>query len=133
MIKGIVLHNNFIKIVSLIFGYLIWAFIAQYQTITINQPVPICFYQTQDNITILGPDSVNISLSGKRKHLYLFETENSAIHIDASQFNKPGKHLINLSKESLFLPDNIFLEELKPSTIVIEITSKDKSNDNATS
>ena len=128
MIKGIILHNNFIKIISCIIGYCIWAFISQYQSITIPQYIPICFYQTTDDLTIHGPDSINISLSGKRKHLYLFEEQNSAVHIDASQY-KQGKYLIKLSRESLFLPDNIFLEELKPSKIIVEITSKDKSNE----
>ena len=127
MIQGIISHNNFIKIISFIIGYLFWSFIAQYQNITITESVPVCFYQTDENISISGPDYVNISLLGKRKDLYLFNAKDSAIHIDSTQYNKQGKNLIKLSRESLFLPDNIFLVELSPSSIIIEISTKDKS------
>lgn len=125
MIKNIILHHNFTRIAACIIGYTLWAFIAQYQHMTVEQEVPICFYQEQSNLMLNGPDTIKLIISGRRSTLYHFDTDNSAIHLDASQF-KIGTHEIKLSRENLFLPENINLLHLKPSYITIKITKKDE-------
>ena len=113
----------FIKIVSCIIGYSLWAFIAQYQTTTMQYSIPICFYQTNEEQIITGPEFVTCLLEGKRKNLYSFNAENSIIHIDASLY-KEGTYAIPLSKEDLFLPNNLQLLTFKPATIKVTIGNK---------
>lgn len=124
MIKGILLHHNFIKISSCLIGYTLWIFLAQYQTITISQQVPVCFYQVTSNFTITAPDFVNVSFSGKRKHVYLWNQQNTVIHLDASSYTE-GKHFIQLTRENVFLPDHIKLESLTPNYIEIIFNKKE--------
>lgn len=121
MVKAILLHHNFIKISSCIIGYTLWAFLAQYQTVTIFQHVPICFYQVNTGYTITAPDFVNVSFSGKRKHVYLWNQQSTVIHLDASLYEE-GKRFVQLTKELMFLPDYITLESLNPSYIEITFT-----------
>lgn len=123
MIRALLLHHNFIKIASCFIGYTCWAFLAQYQTATVSQPVTIYFYQAEDNLTIAAPDFITVSFSGKRKHVYLWNQQNSAIHLDASLYG-PGKHFIPLSRENIFLPDAIKLEKIEPTYIECTITEK---------
>jgi len=126
MIKNILLHHNFTRITSCIIGYALWAFIAQYQHMTVEQNVPICFYQQQPHLSIDSPDTIKLVIAGRRSTLYHFDTDNRAIHLDASQF-KVGEHEIKLSRDNLFLPENINLLYLKPSYITINATKKDES------
>ncbi|MCX5924095.1 MAG: hypothetical protein NTZ68_01570 [Candidatus Dependentiae bacterium] len=109
---------------------MLWFFVSQYQWTTIDQNVPLCFYQNQDQSsrTILAPDNVMIKISGPRKEIYQFDPLQSAVHIDASSFDD-GNHEIQLSRENLFLPDSVKLVQLIPSHISIQISAKDRNHE----
>lgn len=126
MISNILLHHNFIRIASCIIGYTLWAFIAQYQHMNIEQNIPVCFYKTPHDLEIKAPDTIKISISGKRHALYHFDTDNSGIHLNATGL-QPGTHEMKLTRENLFLPDTINLVNLKPSYITISVSKKDES------
>lgn len=123
MIKQIMLHHNFIKLASCIIGYTTWAFIAQHQHITVNQPVSLCFYQTNDLYQIKAPESVVAVISGKRQDIHRYNPEQNAFHIDASTY-KEGTHQVTLLNENLFLPDNLKMVQLIPSSITVTISKQ---------
>lgn len=125
MIKAVLLHHNFIKISSCVMGYALWTFLANYQTITINKSIPICFYQADEQCEIVAPEFVELSLSGKRKDIYLSDLTTIAIHIDASQYQE-GKHHLQLTRKDLFLPDYIHLYRINPSYFSIKVIKKQK-------
>jgi hypothetical protein len=121
----LILHPHFTKISSFFIGYMLWAFVAQFQLTTTNKVVPICFYQNSDqsiNRTIIAPDSAMISITGNRKDIYEFNSSQSAIHLDLSQYCD-GDHEIQLVRENLFLPDSLKLVHLVPAHISIKISS----------
>lgn len=121
----LILHPHFTKIASFFIGYMLWAFIAQFQFTMTSQSIPICFYQNSDqsiNRTIIAPDLVMISISGNRKDIYEFNSAESAIHVDISKYSD-GDHEIQLSQENLFLPDSLKLIHLVPAHISIKISS----------
>lgn len=121
----LILHPHFIKISSVFIGYMLWAFMAQFQWTTTIQTVPLCFYQDNSQSvqkTIIAPDSIMITIVGPRKEMYQFNPTESAVHIDVSQYSD-GNHVIQLSKENLFLPDNLKLVHLVPAHISIKISS----------
>ena len=123
MIKQITLHHNFIKCIAVIIGYSIWAILAQQQAITVHVKLPICFYQTSQDYELQAPEYVQIALSGYRKDLSLYDPEENALHINASNY-PIGTHEIKLDKQNLFLPNNIKLVQLKPASIKVEIIKK---------
>lgn len=118
MIKTIMQHNHFIKLSSLVIGYCAWLFIAQHQHITRTQQAPLCFYQADTNYSITAPENIKVVLSGPRDEIYRF---NSTLHIDTSSYQE-GSHLVELTKENLFLPDNIKLLNLIPSHVSINVS-----------
>ena len=121
MIKAnLLLSRPFIKINACIIGYGIWIMISQHQIITSNVQVPLCFYKTIENHTIIAPDTVNIVISAPRKILQKFDAFNSAVHINASILDLGNNHVM-LIKENLFLPDEIKLLNLIPSQIQIQL------------
>jgi len=118
----LILHPHFTKLASIFIGYMLWAFIAQFQSTTNMQTIPLCFYQSDEQRTIIAPDSVIISISGQRKDIYNFNASESAMHIDLSAYEN-GSHRIQLTKENLFLPDTLKLIHLVPAHISIKISS----------
>ncbi len=121
MFKAILLHHNVIKIIAILVGYSFWSLLAQRQVVTITQKIPLCFYQNQNNHTIQAPDFVTLTLSGKRKQLYLYQPQNMAIHLDASDY-QPGVKNLQLSQDHIFLPNQITLQAIQPHNLEITIT-----------
>ena len=121
MIKAnLLLSHPFIKINACIIGYGIWIIFSQYQIITHTIQVPVCFYKIAENHQIIAPDTINIIISAQRKILQKFDAYNSAIHLDASILDSGNNHVM-LTKENLFLPDEINLINLIPSHIQVQL------------
>ena len=117
---NLLLSRPFIKINACFIGYGLWILFSQHQIVSSKMQAPVCFYKTTDNFNIIAPDTIDIIVSGSKKSLCRFDAYNSAIHIDASNF-QPGNNLILLQKENLFLPDEINLVNLIPSSLQIKL------------
>lgn len=120
----ITLHPNFTKIAALILGYTLWIFIANYQWISHEYTVPVCFYQTHER-TIQAPETIQIKVTGPRSHMHYLNHRQLAIHVDLSSY-KDGDHEILLDEANLFLPEPLKLVELIPSVISLHIQTNSK-------
>lgn len=120
-LTALIQHRHSTKLISLVFGYCLWFWIAQYQTISQSYTAAIYSYDTE-NKKITTPESVFVKLQGSRHDMYHFNQQNLAVHIDSSSY-KPGTHEILLNKENLFLPETIKLIDLNPSYISIHVNS----------
>jgi len=118
-------HHHSTKVFSLILGYCLWFWIAQYQAVSQSYQANIYFYDTQ-NKQITAPNSVQVVLQGSRKDIYHFNPEHLAIHLDGSTYSQ-NTHEIPLTKENLFLPDTIKLIDLTPSHISIHVNPTEKT------
>ncbi|MBI2352644.1 hypothetical protein HYV11_00180 [Candidatus Dependentiae bacterium] len=125
MLKAILLKTNVIRITSCIIGYSLWSFLASYQTIIIEKEIPLCFYQIDKATSVTAPETIKVSLSGKRKDIYLLQPDHIAIHINATDYQE-GKHLLHLQREHFFLPDQIHLYRINQPSISIEIIKNKK-------
>jgi hypothetical protein len=121
---NLLLSRPFIKINACLIGYGLWMLLSQHQIIIRTIQAPVCFYKIAEHATIIAPDNVNITIKASKKNLEKFDAYNSAIHIDASDF-QPGNNLIILQKENLFLPDEIKLVNLLPSSLQIQLQKKE--------
>ncbi len=117
---NLLLSRPFIKINACLIGFGLWIILSQHQIITTTIQAPVCFYKTSDDTTIIAPDTIDIVITASKKSLQRFDAYNSAIHIDASNL-KPGNNSILLEKENLFLPDEIYLVNLIPSSLQIQL------------
>lgn len=112
--------RHFIKINACLIGYGIWIILSQHQIITSKIKAPVCFYKTPENFIIIGPDTVDLVISSQKRNLLKFDAYNSAIHIDASILHEGNNHIL-LQKQNLFLPDEINLVSLVPSSLQIQL------------
>lgn len=121
---ALIQHRHTTKLFSLIFGYCLWFWIAQYQTVSQTYQANIYFYDTQ-NKEITAPNFVHVTLQGSRKDMYHFNPQHLAIHLDGSTYDQHAQE-IQLTKENLFLPDTIKLVDLTPSYISIHVNPTEK-------
>jgi hypothetical protein len=113
------LFKNFnLKLVACIIGYGLWHIASQSLIIEHTFAVPIAFYNI-DKKTIKGPESVNVTLRGKRATLRNV-ARHLALHIDASTITA-DRSTIAVTKEDLFLPDTVSLVHYTPTDSLIHI------------
>ena len=117
---NLLLSRPFIKINACLIGYGLWILLSQHQIITRTIHAPVCFYKVAENNTVIAPDSIDIIIKASKRDLEKFDAYNSAIHIDASNFQSGNNHIV-LQKENLFLPDEIKLVNLLPSSLQIQL------------
>lgn len=119
-LKNILWNNLTLKLMSLFFGYTFWAMISQTLPITISLPVPLSFYNTAPDLQVNAPETIIITLRGKRAHLNHLNYDALAFHIDGTTLQE-GKNYIPLKAEQLFLPESINLLHYNPSPLVINM------------
>lgn len=117
---NLLISRPFIKINACLIGYGLWIIFSNNQIITTTIKVPVCFYQVAQNNNIIAPNTIDIIVMAPKKILQKFDIYNSAIHINASTFNIGDNHIL-LKKENLFLPDEINLVNLIPSSLQIQL------------
>lgn len=116
------INANFpIKIISLALGYSLWALFNQMHPSTITLSVPLCFYgTTKANSTLAAPETINVTLAGKRSDLARLDLETLAAHIDATTLAL-GPNPITLTHAHLFLPASCNLVHCTPSNILVSL------------
>lgn len=122
-LKNILFNNAPLKTISLFLGYSFWHVASINQIIKISTTVPLYFSSTPDNITVKAPETITITLQGKRSDLYGLEKESLAAHVNISKL-LPGKHGIILKEHHLFLPQTIALSDYEPSNLSCTIINK---------
>jgi hypothetical protein len=122
LLKNLFCSNALLKIICLVLGYSFWYIASFDQTITIHINVPLCFTATAENYRIDAPETIAITLCGKRSDMYALEKESLAAHIDINNL-VPGNHGIMLTEHHLFLPKSITLVHYKPSNLSLTIAT----------
>lgn len=123
-IKTILTKNTPLKLFSFILGYTLWSICSGSQTITQEMTVPLCCYQIPESIDFDAPETVNITLSGKKNQLASINHQELAIHIDASDL-RIGNNPIAVTAETLFLPDSIKLVHCSSAPVIIKAMTKE--------
>jgi len=109
-----------LKLLSITFGYIVWSIMSQSHITTLQQTIPIYFYNIPKQTHIIAPEQVTIQVRGKKKILHSLVKESLAAHVDAKKL-KQGDNLISLSKSMLFLPDQIDILRITPGPILISL------------
>ena len=118
-------NNHTLKIISFIFGYFFWLILVQTQKINSIVEIPIGFYGLKENLEVIAPENIKITLSGKRIDLAnITPYQMAAAHIDATQFNNPGDYKVALTENEIFLNNKIKLVDFSPESVSIKINEK---------
>lgn len=118
-LKKTMSHNTLLKVLSLVFGYAAWYVIGNSHTSTTWITVPLCFYNIPHQCTLSSPETIRLHLVGKRAELRALDIDQLAIHINAHEL-RPGKNLVTITEQSLFLPESIKVVHCLPSNPIIE-------------
>lgn len=100
-------------------GYALWNIVSQQQTIIISREAPLYFYNIPQSYHVNAPETVTISLEGKKKYLKLLSSEQLAIHINGQELHIGEQPLI-MNEKKLFLPEIIKLVNYSPTVISID-------------
>lgn len=118
-----VFNNAHLKIISLIIGYGFWLLLSQSHYTTMSYQVPMCVDNPSESHTYKHPETIQVSLTGKRADVRMLDVANLAVHIDGSKLPL-GTSNLTISGETLFLPDWISLVHYYPATNEITVSVK---------
>jgi len=121
-VRKTVTNNLVLKCMALILGSGLWLMISSLHTSTQWIEVPISFYNEDDTITLIAPETIWVQLSGNRSALRSINQENLVAHIDAQTLHE-GKSRLALESHHLFLPDSIRIVGYSPLPTFIEKTT----------
>ena len=121
LLKNLFYSNALLKIICLVLGYNFWYIASFNHIVTIQINVPLCFTAEKNNYRINAPETIDVTLTGKRSDMYGLEKEALAAHININNL-LPGKHGIIITEQHLFLPKTITLVDYKPSNLSLTIT-----------
>lgn len=110
-----------LKILALIFGTSLWYIFSQSHHDTMSIDVPVCFYDADKNIQLETPETIRVTLTGKRSDLVALELEHLAVHLDASKLNAKSSRL-TIEAQHLFLPATIKLVHYSPAPVPVHVT-----------
>jgi YbbR domain-containing protein len=82
--------------------------------------IPVCFYNIGTKNSIHAPETVAVQLRGTRTDLAAIDTNQLAVHIDATSVSS-GKHPLEISNKTLLLPNRIQVVYYSPMNSTIEL------------
>lgn len=116
--RGLPMKSLWRNFFALFFGIATWFIISQHRNETRTYTIPLCFYNRTQEQSIKAPETIEVTLTGKRHELVNIDSKNLSAHINA-QTLKAGASRIQLSKQHLYLPSTIALKNYAPAPILI--------------
>ncbi len=113
-------RNAPLKVISLLLGYTFWYIFGSSHTANAWITVPLCFYNVSEKTIIKAPETISLKVAGKRVDLRSLDPQQLAIHVNASKLS-PGRNLLTLTDDTLFLPASIKLVHYNPSNPTVEL------------
>lgn len=100
-------------------GFTLWYLVSDLHTITTTMKVPVYFYNTE-NIVVEAPETISITLRGKKSDIRHTNLSELAAHIDAQKLTQKTNH-IPLTSQELFLPQTIKLVSYNPHHLIVNV------------
>ncbi len=122
-------HSNLLKGIALVIGYTFWYIFGGSHASVVTLSVPLCFYNMPASTHIVdAPESISITLAGKRADIRALHQEHLAVHLDASCLRN-GKQPITITERELMLPTTtgIKLVQHSPSNPTVELSTHETS------
>lgn len=92
--------------------------INQQKHTTITCTIPLCFYNTESISNLEAPETIYVTLYGKREDLISLDRKNMSAHIDARSL-KQGTNYILLKEHYLCLPSTISIKSYTPAPLLV--------------
>lgn len=109
-----------LKLLAFIFGVSLWYIFSQSRHDTMSLEVPLCFYDAGQNICLQAPETIHVTLAGRRVDLCALDQKNLVAHVNASKFNEKTSKLL-IESQYLFLPATIKLIHYTPAPVPVRV------------
>lgn len=118
--KKLISNNCILKILSLIVGYSIWAYLGQHYSMSQEFTIPVAVYNANQKNIALDTQQIKVLLNGTRHDLRT--CSKLAMHINANEYAL-GTHHIIPNPEQLLLPESVKLVQSKPYKVTLQATT----------
>jgi len=126
VLRKLLLDSLPLKVISLTLGYAFWCMLSQSHTASLQLTVPLTFYNVPQTLTVRAPETVHITLIGKRIDLWHIDLKTLALHIDMAG-KQAGEHPLQLTVAQAFLPETIKLIDYTPCNLSVQLTPKEST------
>lgn len=110
--------NRLVQKISAVFiAFFCWSQLTVLHQHTMSFNVPLCFFN-QEQLALEAPETVAVTLRGKKADLARLDHSALALHIDAAQL-KMGNNGIMVTNKDLFLPESVAVVHYYPLPLVI--------------
>lgn len=109
-----------LKLFSGIIAYGLWHLMGSLCHTTRSLNTQISCYNIPQNRKLIHPESVTITMRGRRDLLASFNKDALTAYIDATSFDQDKEYIIHIDTQNLFLPDEIKVIRCCPSPIMVK-------------
>lgn len=121
------MKNIIHRLCAICVGICLWYVVSESRDDTLTLKIPLCFYPSESATTIEAPETVSVTLRGKRSELKQLEHKHLAAHVDVRSLD-PKKPWISIEAKHLFLPDNVKMVNSMPSPVPVHIKNEIKNS-----
>ncbi len=113
-------ENTSLKILSLVFATLLWAYVESQGRIEMNFTVPLELLNLPDALVISSEvvEHVDVQLRGKETHIRNVSSNQISVYLDLSE-GREGENRFELSKANASVPSNVEVTEINPKNLSI--------------
>ncbi|MBI4466580.1 MAG: hypothetical protein HY656_04025 [Acidobacteria bacterium] len=124
-LKRLLLHNWWLKLLSLGLAYALWSIIAQAPPVEIELTVPVEAQQVPPALEVARqiPAEVSLRLRGPSNRLRTLQPREIGVVIDLSHAT-PGNHAVVLDARNVELPPGVELVRILPAEVRLELVQR---------
>ena len=120
-LKKTLLNNLFLKIYAFLVGCSIWYSLSALYPINYTLKIPVRLHGNMDELQVIAPQYIDITIEGYKQDLYTLERMNLAFHVNCDTLAW-GQNTIPTTHKNLFLPRHYKLLHCNPADIIITKT-----------
>jgi len=120
ILRATLTSSIFLKVSSLIFGFLLWYTVCDLFPSTTWVKVPIYFYNAGSKV-ISAAETIEVELSGKRINISRLDKDQLAVHLNA-QALKLGHNYVSIGREDLLMPSSITVVSSIPQKLLVQVS-----------
>lgn len=124
-LKRLLLHNWWLKLLSLGLAYALWAIVTQTPPVEMRMSVPVELANLPPGLAVANqsPARVELQLRGSESQLRRLQPEDVGVVLDLSQ-TAAGNHVIALTPAHADVPPGIEVVRILPAEVRLEIVPR---------
>ena len=124
-LKQLLLHNWWLKLLSLGLAYALWAVVTQAPAAEIRLSVPLELQQVPAGLQVAGeiPTQVHLHLRGPESRLRTLQPQEVGVVLDLRKAT-PGNHVFRLTAAAVEVPPGVEVVRIIPEEVRLELVPR---------